>query len=167
MVANSARIDKSLWAIAFAGNHIFSYNSMNMKNTDKLLDRFTVCLEKGLLVRLDEISSERGYPSRSQAMADFIRRAVTKKEWRSGRECAGSISIIYDPADRRPGRSLETLLQANAKSVLSLQTNILPGGKILVTASVTGLPPALERLADAMRALKGVTHGAFSIIAPI
>lgn len=138
---------------------------MNMKNAS--LDRFTVCLEKGLLARLDEISAERGYPSRSQAMADFIRRAIVKKEWRGGRDCAGTVSVVYDPADSRPGRGLEALLRANAKSVLSLQTNLLPGGKILVTASVVGRPAALERLADALRAVKGVTHGAFSVVAPV
>ena len=138
---------------------------MNMKNA--ALDRFTVCLEKGLLARLDEISAERGYPSRSQAMADFIRRAIVKKDWRGGRDCAGTVSVVYDPADSRPGRGLEALLRANAKSVLSLQTNLLPGGKILVTASVVGRPAALERLADALRAVKGVTHGAFSVVAPV
>lgn len=138
---------------------------MNMKTAS--LDRFTVCLEKGLLARLDEISAERGYPSRSQAMADFIRRAIVKKEWRGGRDCAGTVSVVYDPADSRPGRGLEALLRANAKSVLSLQTNLLPGGKILATASVVGRPAALERLADALRAVKGVTHGAFSVVAPV
>ncbi|OGR41244.1 MAG: hypothetical protein A2X35_07560 [Elusimicrobia bacterium GWA2_61_42] len=138
---------------------------MNMKNAS--LDRFTVCLEKGLLARLDGISAERGYPSRSQAMADFIRRAIVKKDWRGGRDCAGTISVVYDPADSRPGRGLEALLRANAKSVLSLQTNLLPGGKMLATASVIGRPAALERLADALRAVKGVTHGAFSVVAPV
>jgi CopG family nickel-responsive transcriptional regulator len=138
---------------------------MNMKNNS--LDRFTLCLERGLLARLDVISAERGYPSRSQAVADFIRRAVTKKEWRGGRDCAGSISIVYDPADSRPGRGVEALLLSNAKSVLSAHTNILRGGKILRTVSVTGQPVALQRLADSLRALKGVTHGAFSIIAPL
>jgi len=136
-----------------------------MKNAS--LDRFTVCLEKGLLARLDGISAERGYPSRSQAMADFIRRAIVKKDWRGGRDCAGTISVVYDPADSRPGRGLEALLRANAKSVLSLQTNLLPGGKMLATASVIGRPAALERLADALRAVKGVTHGAFSVVAPV
>ena len=138
-----------------------------MKNTDRSLDRFTVCLEKGLLARLDDISAERGYPSRSQAMADFIRRAIVKREWKGGRQCAGTISVAYDPADGRPAPAIESLLAANAKNVLSVQTNILPGGKILSTVSVTGLPAALERLADALRALKGVTHGSFSIITPL
>lgn len=48
-----------------------------------------------------------------------------------------------------------------------LEKGLLPGGKMLATASVTGEPAALQRLADALRALKGVTYGAFSIIAPI
>ncbi len=138
-----------------------------MKNTDASLDRFTVCLEKGLLARLDEISSERGYPSRSRALSDFIRRAMVKKDWRGGRECAGTVSVVYDPRDGRPARRIADLLVSNAKNVLSIQTNILPGDKILSTLSVTGRPGELERLADAMRAVKGVTHGSFSIVTPL
>jgi CopG family nickel-responsive transcriptional regulator len=131
------------------------------------LDRFTICLEKGLLPRLDAISAERGYPSRSQAMADFIRRAIVKKEWKAGAECAATISVVYDPADARPGRGIETLLRANAGAVLSTQTHLLKGGKALCTITVTGRPAALQRLADALRALKGVAHGSFSIVSPL
>lgn len=131
------------------------------------MDRFTVCLEKGLLSRLDEISQERGYPSRSQAMSDFIRRAIVKRDWKGGRECAGTISLVYDPADSRPGRGVEALLSANGKNLLSAQTHLLRGGKLLCTISVAGRPADLQRLADNLRALKGVAHGAFSIIAPL
>jgi len=131
------------------------------------LDRFTVCLEKGLLARLDEISIERGYPSRSQAIADFLRRAVTRKEWKKGADCAATISVVYDPADPRPGRGVEALLRANSGAVLSAQTHPLKGGKTLCTVTATGRPAALQRLADSLRALKGVTHGAFSIVAPL
>ena len=138
---------------------------MNMKN--KPLDRFTVCLEKGLLARLDGISAERGYPSRSQAMADFIRRAIAKKDWRAGRDCAATVSVVYDPADPRPGRGLEKLLRASARYVLSSQNHQLRGGRTLCTVTLTGRPADLQRLADAVRALKGVTHGAFSIVAPV
>ncbi len=135
-----------------------------MKNTS--LDRFTVCLEKGLLARLDEISAERGYPSRSRAMADFIRRALVKKEWRGGLACAGTISVVYGQADSRASRGLEKLLASAAGSVRSAHYHYLRGGKTLCTATVTGRPAELQRLADAARALKGVTHGSFSIISP-
>lgn len=138
---------------------------MNMKTAS--LDRFTVCLEKGLLGRLDEISAERGYPSRSQALADFIRRAIVRKDWRGGRDCAATVSVVYDPADSRPGRGLEKLLRANAGSVLSSQLHQLRGGKALCTVTLTGRPAELQRLADALRALKGVIHGSFSIISPL
>ena len=131
------------------------------------LDRFTVCLEKGLLPRLDEISSERGYPSRSRAIGDFIRRAIGKKDWKGGRECAATISVVYDPADSRPGRGIEALLRANAPAVLSAQVHRLRGGRTLCTVTATGRPSGLQRLADALRALKGVTHGSFSIVSPL
>ena len=131
------------------------------------LDRVTLCFEKGLLPKLDGIAAERGYASRSQAMADFIRRAIVKKDWKTGRECAGTISIVYDPSDGRPGRGVEKLLRANTRSVLSVHTHILRNGKMLRTVSVTGRPAGLQRFADDLRALKGVTHGAFSIVSPL
>ena len=131
------------------------------------MDRFTVCLEKGLLDRLDDIASERGYPSRSRAMSDFIRRAIVRKEWKGGRECAGTISVVYSPAGGRPGRVIEALLLDNRKNVISSQTHLLRGRRVLRTVMVAGHPADLQRLADALRAVKGVTHGAFSIIAPL
>ena len=131
------------------------------------MDRFTVCLQKGLLDRLDDIAAERGYPSRSRAISDFIRRAIVRKEWRGGRECAGTISVVYDPSDRRPGRGMDSILLANRGNVLSSHTHLLRGGRMLRTVSVTGRPADLQRLADSLRALKGVTHGSFSIIAPL
>ncbi|HOW90210.1 MAG TPA: CopG family ribbon-helix-helix protein [Elusimicrobiales bacterium] len=133
----------------------------------KDLDRFTVCLEKGLLARLDAVASERGYPSRSRAMADFIRRAIVKKEWKQGGECAGTISVVYDASGSAAGRRIEALLSEKRGNVLSAQTHLLRGGRIMVTAAVSGRPAALQRLADGLRAVKGVTHGAFSIISPL
>ncbi len=138
-----------------------------MKSQDKFLDRFTVCLEKGMLSRLDEIASERGYPSRSQALADFLRRAIVKKDWKGGRECVGTISLYYDSADSRPARAVEMLFARYAVNVAAVQTVMLKNGAIMTSASVIGKPAVMERLADALRAVKGVTYGAFSIVAPI
>lgn len=135
---------------------------MNMK-----LDRYTVCLEKGLLGRLDEIVEERGYHSRSQAMGDFIRRAIVKKDWRVGRECAASVSVVYGPKDRRPAAAIEATLAGHAGRVLSSAAHMLPGGRTMFTAFLRGRPAELEKIADSLRALKGVSHGSFSIIAPL
>ena len=128
------------------------------------MDRFTLCLEKGLLAKLDEITAERGYPSRSQAMADFIRRAMVKKSWKAGRECAGTISVHYKAGAHSPAAAVEALLAKYAANIAAVQSIMLKHGGIMLTASVTGEPAELEKLADALRALKGVTHGAFSIV---
>jgi len=130
------------------------------------MERYTVCLEKGLLGRLDGIVAERGYHSRSQAMADFIRRAVTKKDWGSGRDCAASVSVVYAAASRA-GRELEALLSTAAGRVMSLSSHPLPDGKLMTTVFLRGRPGELQKLADLLRAVKGVTHGSFSIIAPL
>jgi len=131
------------------------------------MDRFTICIEKGLLAKLDGIVGERGYPSRSQAMSDFIRRAMVKKDWRKGADCAGAISVVYDPADDVPARAVGRLLAHNARTMAAAQTVLLRNGMAMVTASVTGRPADLQRLADELRAVKGVTHGSFSIVAPL
>ncbi len=131
------------------------------------MERYTVCLEKGLLGRLDEIVVERGYRSRSQAMGDFIRRAIVKREWRGGRECAASVSLVYGPGDGRISAGVEKLLKAGGASILSSTSHLLPGGRAMITISLKGRPAALQKLADSLRALKGVTHGSFSIIAPL
>ncbi len=138
-----------------------------MNNKDGSMDRFTICIEKGLLSKLDGIVAERGYPSRSQAMSDFIRRAIVKKEWHRGQDCAGTVSVVYDPASDGPARAVEKLLVKHAASVAASQTVLLKDRRVMLTAAVTGKPADLERLADALRAVKGVTHGSFSITAPL
>jgi CopG family nickel-responsive transcriptional regulator len=130
------------------------------------MERYTVCLEKGLLGRLDEIVAERGYRSRSQAMGDFIRRAVTKKDWSSGRDCAASVSVVH-PSASRAGLELETLLHSASGRVTSSCSHPLPGGRLMTTVFLRGRPRELQKLADSLRAVKGVTHGSFSIIAPL
>lgn len=130
------------------------------------MERYTVCMETGLLGRLDEIVAERGYHSRSRAMADFIRRAIVKKDWKGGRECAASVSVVC-AAGSRAGRKIEDLLRAASGSVLSSCSHPLPGGKLMTTVFLRGKPKGLQELADAMRAVKGVTHGAFSIVTPL
>ena len=87
------------------------------------MDRFTLCLEDGLLKKLDEISAERGYPSRSQAMADFIRRAIVKKDWTDGRECAGTISVHYPSGKNGPLAGVEEILSASRDCIAGMTTD--------------------------------------------
>ena len=131
------------------------------------MDRFTLCLEDGLLEKLDGIVAERGYPSRSQAMADFIRRAIVKKEFRSGASCAGTVSIMYTTGKKSPAAELESVLEANSKLIASQQTVFLNRRSAMLVIAVLGRPAELQEFSDTLRAVKGVTHGAFAIVSDI
>ena len=123
-------------------------------------------LDAALLKRLDSIVTERGYPSRSQALADFIRRAVVKKEWKSARACAGVISLVVRPEEKNVLLQISRTAKANFSLVLSTQTFNLEAGAVFMVIAVKGSPAKLEKLADTLRGLKGISYGSFSITAP-
>ena len=131
------------------------------------MDRFTLCLEDGLLEKLDDIVAERGYPSRSQAMADFIRRAIAKKEFKTGRPCAAVISVMYPTGKKSPALEVEAVLEKHRKLALSHNTVFPEDGLAMLAVSAVGQADALQQFADTLRAIKGVTHGSFSIVSSL
>lgn len=131
------------------------------------MDRFTLCLEDGLLKKLDEIASERGYPSRSQAVADFIRRAIVKKDWKIGKDCAGTVSVLYEVGNKDAAYEVEKILLSNKENICGMQKVFLKDAHTILTISVVGKPDKLQNIADSLRSVKGVTHGSFSIVSAI
>ena len=131
------------------------------------MDRFTLCIEEGLLDKLDGIVAERGYPSRSQAMADFIRRAITKKNFKNGQPCVADISVIYHTGKKSPIQELQSSLEKNSRLIAAQHTVFLGNSQALLSITAVGQPDSLQQLADLLRAIKGVKHGSFSIVASI
>jgi len=128
--------------------------------------RFGVSLEASLLRKLDAIARERGYRSRSQAIGDFVRRALVKKEWNNGTQCMGTVSLAFLPEDKGALSEISKLLRARAELVLSCQLFDAGKGGMFAVVAVKGRPAKLQQLADALRGLKGVKHGHFAITAP-
>jgi len=129
--------------------------------------RFGVSLEKALLPRLDDVVRERNYASRSQAIADFVRRAMVKKQWEKGSVCVGTISLMFKPEDKDALSLIAQELRKNTDIVLSTQQLLIEGGKMFSVTAVKGCPSRLQALADALRGLKGVKYGSFSITASL
>jgi len=129
----------------------------------KKATKFGVSLDGELLTRLDDIVTERGYASRSQAIADFTRRAIVKKDWDLNHACAGVVSLIFRPEEKNSLQEITVLLARESDCVLSQQNFPLSGGKIFSVIAVKGKPARLQHLADLLRGLKGVESGHFSI----
>lgn len=129
--------------------------------------RFGVSLDKALLPRLDDVVRERNYASRSQAIADFVRRAMVKKQWDKGSVCVGTIALVFKPEDKDALGLIAAALSKNSDIVLSTQQLQLEGGKVFSVTAVKGCPTRLQALADTLRGLKGVKYGSFSITAAL
>ncbi len=64
-------------------------------NKEKV-QRISVSLPEGLCRDLDRLLDARGFPNRSQAIADMVRRELVDQKGRQGRQVmAGTITLVY------------------------------------------------------------------------
>jgi CopG family nickel-responsive transcriptional regulator len=121
------------------------------------LARLSVSLPAELVRQLDAMIAERGIPSRSQMVAEFIRRELAEHgEVTPGAVLAGTITLIYC-AER--GRVRQALAQTQAsylKEVISSQHVFLENDQSLEVLLVQGPSERLNQLCDDLRKIRGV-----------
>ena len=127
------------------------------------LIRFGVSLEKGLLERFDKHIRGKNYPNRSEAFRDLIRQELVKKEWQHGMEVAGAITLIYNHHKRELLNQITGIQHDFFRVIISTQHVHLDHGNCLEIIAVKGPPHQVQRLADTLRAIKGVKHGTLSM----
>jgi CopG family transcriptional regulator, nickel-responsive regulator len=127
------------------------------------LVRFGVSLEKPLLERFDALIRERQYTNRSEALRDLIRRELVRREWRAGRDVAGAITLIYDHHQRDLLSKVTDTQHGFQKVIISTQHIHLDHHNCLEIVACRGKAEEVQRLADALTAIKGVRHGTLSM----
>ncbi len=127
------------------------------------LVRFGVSLEKSLLERFDDLIREKQYTNRSEALRDLIRRELVQRAWQGGKEVAGAITLIYDH-HKRDVMSRVTDTQHDFQTVIiSTQHIHLDHHNCLEIVAATGRAEEVQKLADALRSIKGVRHTTLSM----
>jgi len=127
------------------------------------LVRFGVSLEKSLLDRFDDLIREKQYTNRSEALRDLIRRELVHREWQEGKDIAGAITLIYDHHKRDVmSRVTETQHQFQ-KVIISTQHIHLDHHNCLEIVAARGKAEEVQKLADALRSIKGVRHATLSM----
>ena len=127
------------------------------------LVRFGVSLEKGLLEKFDRLIKRKNYTNRSESLRDLIRQALIDEQWQQGSEVAGAITLIYDH-HRRDLLSKVTDVQHDFQDVtVSTQHIHLDHNNCLEIIAVKGHPRKIEKLANMLKAIKGVKHGTLSM----
>jgi CopG family nickel-responsive transcriptional regulator len=127
--------------------------------TEKI-KRFGVSMKPDLLDKFDKIIKKKGYCNRSEAIRDIIRKNIVKEETIAPESDAiGTLTMIYDHHQAMLTNKLLDLQHNHHNEILSTthihvdQHNCL---EVLVLKGKTG---EIKKLADNIRALKGIKHG--------
>ena len=127
------------------------------------LVRFGVSLEKTLLEKFDALCKTKRYASRSEAIRDLIREELVRKEWQTGHEVAGAVTIIYDHHKRELLNKITDIQHNFQRLIVSTQHIHLDHYNCLEIVAVKGDPKEVQGLADTLKAIKGVKHGTLSM----
>lgn len=123
------------------------------------LFRFGISLPKDLLDKFDKLIGGKNYSNRSEAFRDLIRQELIKKEWQEGGNIAGAITLIYNHHKRELVNKLTDIQHDNQKVIISTQHIHLDHNNCLEIIAVKGHPKEAQKLADMLKAVKGVKHG--------
>lgn len=121
--------------------------------------RFGVSLDEEYLKELDQLVQEHRFPNRSQAIRYLISKAEVEKKWSGDEEVAGAIILVYDHHRRDLQNHLTHIQHDYHCLVLSAQHIHLDHDYCLETIAVKGKASKLEKLADKLKACKGIKHG--------
>jgi CopG family nickel-responsive transcriptional regulator len=127
------------------------------------LVRFGVSLPADLMKRFDALIKERNYTARSKAIGDLIRQELIKKQWEDDTETAGAITLIFDHHKRDLLNNVTDIQHDFQNLIISTQHVHLDHNNCLEIIAVRGIAGRIRRLADALKALKGVKHATLSM----
>ena len=127
------------------------------------LFRFGISLPKDLLYKFDKLITEKNYTNRSEAFRDLIRQELVKKEWEEGEEVAGTVTIIYDHHQRELATKLMDIQHDHGKNIISTQHIHLDHHNCMEIIAVRGSAKEAQKLADMLKAVKGVKHSTFGM----
>jgi CopG family nickel-responsive transcriptional regulator len=124
--------------------------------------RFSVSIDADLIEAFDAMSREMGYDNRSEAIRDAIRHRMVQREWESGDEVAGVITLLYDHHRSGLSEALTEIQHHALGEVISTTHVHIDSDNCLEFIAVRGEAHVIERLANRMISLKGVKHGALT-----
>jgi CopG family nickel-responsive transcriptional regulator len=127
------------------------------------LVRFGVSLEKSLLDRFDLLIRGKQYTNRSEALRDLIRRELVQREWEGGSDVAGAITLVYDHHKRDVMSKVTDTQHMFQGAIISTQHIHLDHHNCLEIVAARGKAEEVQKLADALRSIKGVRHATLSM----
>ena len=123
------------------------------------LIRFGVSIDADLVRKFDDLIKKENYSNRSESIRDLIREKLVKKEWMSGKNVAGTITLVYDHHKRELLNMLADIQHDFYHLIISSQHVHLAHDNCLEIIIVRGRPKEIQDLANKLKSIKGVKHG--------
>jgi CopG family nickel-responsive transcriptional regulator len=122
--------------------------------------RFGVSMEDALLGRLDDMVRDKGYPNRSEAIRDLVRKTIVDDEWddTSG-EIIGVLVIVFDHHRRELSSRLLKMEHDREGSILSTLHLHLDHDNCLEVKVIRGKALEVREFAEEMISMKGIKYG--------
>ena len=128
------------------------------------LVRFGVAMEASLLKAFDGWVTGRG-STRSKAIADLARAAVSRDQTEGGAHGVAVLSLVYDHHVRELTEKLTELQHTLGEAIRASLHVHLDHDHCLEVVIMHGLPAQLRTFSDQLLGMRGVKHGGLEIIA--
>ena len=122
--------------------------------------RFSVSLEDDLLEEFDRYCGRQEFATRSEAIRQLLREALTKDAWESqSRDAAGTLTLVYDHHRPQLRNHLMKLQHDHNELVVSTLHAHLTHDLCLEVIVLRGPSAQLRQIASRLRGLKGIYKG--------
>jgi len=125
----------------------------------KKLVRFGVAMEHELLHRFDELIERRGFPNRSEAIRDLVRRDLDRDTWESGGRIVATVTLVYDHHVRELTERLTEIQHDFGPSIISTLHVHLDHDHCMEVIAARGPAEDIKRLSERLLGAKGVLSG--------
>jgi CopG family nickel-responsive transcriptional regulator len=127
--------------------------------TEKVI-RFGVSIEPDLVKKFDKITKKEGYTNRSEAIRDLIRRnLITEENKDPEAKAIGTLTMIYDHHTGNLTNRLLDLQHDHTNEILTTTHIHIDHHNCLEVLVLKGKAGSIQKLADNIKALKGIKHG--------
>ena len=124
------------------------------------ITRFGVSIEPDLLKKYDKTIKQKGYNNRSEAIRDLVRKNLIKeKNMDPESKAIGTLTMIYDHHTGMLTNKLLDLQHDHHKEILSTTHIHINHHNCLEVLVLKGKTKNIQKLADNIKALKGIKHG--------
>jgi len=122
--------------------------------------RFGVSIEPDLLKQFDTYLKKKGYTTRSEAVRDLIRKElITTLSKTTNQEVVGTLTMIYNHHTGDLNNKLLDTQHDHHHEILTSTHIHIDHDNCLEVLVLKGKTGSIQRLADNIKALKGIQHG--------